>query len=905
MKKNEKIIIIDGNSLASRAFYALPLLKTSQGQYTNAVYGFTNMLLRLLEEERPEYMVVTFDMAAPTFRHEAYKEYKAQREESPTEYREQIPLIKEVLEALSIPIFEMEGYEADDLIGTYCKKAEEEGLESLIVTGDADAFQLISSRVKVLMTRKGISNIERIDQEKLQEKYGLKPEQVADYKAMKGDPTDNIPGIPGVGEKTALKLLKEFGSLDNLLENVHQVKENKLRKKIEENRDQVLISRELATIMTEVEDGFNLQDCRISEEDRDYFRTREIFENLEFKSLLEKLPSSTREEKEDREEGTEYILIDSKEKLEDLAKELDKNEDISLLLEVTHANSFKADMAGITLGRSPREVYFVPLMDMEKEKNLNKDEVLQALKPVLENKGIKKICPDGKLVMNILKLEGINLEGLHFDPYIAVYLLAPGKPVQSISQMAEEFLGSYVPSREEILGKGAKAKKITELETVELKDLSCREGSVLFKLAEVLKEKLREMDLENLFLSMELPLVKVLSAMELEGIKIDEEKLLEMSREVRGKIKKVEKEIYSLANQEFNLNSPKQLSFILFEKLNLPVIKKTKTGYSTDAEVLEELASHHEVVEKILLYRQLIKLQGTYLDGLLELINPDTGKIHTTFKQNITATGRLSSTDPNLQNIPVRLEEARRIRKVFIPQDQEAFLLAADYSQIELRILAHISGDQQLIDSFLRDEDIHQRTASEIFEIPLEQVTPSMRSSAKTVNFGIVYGMSDYGLSQNLRISRQEARSYIQNYFEKYPGVKEYTDKVIAQARQDGYVTTLLSRRRYLPDINHRNRNIRSFAERTAINTPIQGSAADLIKMAMVTIYEELIDNNFYNSKMLLQVHDELIFEVPSQEVSELSKRVKEKMERVYHLMVPLKVDLKVGKNWFDMEKIV
>ncbi len=905
MEKEDKIIIIDGNSLASRAFYALPLLKTSQGQYTNAVYGFTNMLLRLLEEEKPEYMVVTFDKSAPTFRHEAYKEYKAQREESPTEYREQIPLIKEVLEALSIPIFEMEGYEADDLIGTYCKKAEEEGLESLIVTGDADAFQLISSRVKVLMTRKGISNIERIDRDKLWEKYGLKPEQVADYKALKGDPTDNIPGIQGVGEKTALKLLKEFGSLDNILENVHQVKENKLRKKIEENRDQVLMSRELATIMTEVEDDFNLQDCIIREKDRDYSRTREIFENLEFKSLLERLPSSTREEKGDQEEGTEYILIDSKEKLEDLAKALNKDGEISLLLEVTHSNPFKADIAGITLGRSSKELYFAPLMGMEEEKNLYKEEVFLVLKPFLENKEIKKICPDGKLVMNKLKLEGINLEGLHFDPYIAVYLLAPGKPVQSISQMAEEFLGRYVPSREEVLGKGAKAKKLTELEAGELKDLSCREGSVLFKLAEVLKEKLREMDLENLFLSMELPLVKVLSAMELEGIRIDEEKLLEMSREVRGKIGKVEKEIYSLADQEFNLNSPKQLSFILFEKLNLPVIKKTKTGYSTDAEVLEELASHHEVVEKILLYRQLIKLQGTYLDGLLELINPDTGKIHTTFKQNITATGRLSSTDPNLQNIPVRLEEARRIRKVFIPQDQEAFLLAADYSQIELRILAHISGDQQLIDSFLRDEDIHQRTASEIFEIPLEQVTPSMRSSAKTVNFGIVYGMSDYGLSQNLRISRQEARSYIQNYFEKYPGVKEYTDKVIAQARQDGYVTTLLNRRRYLPDINHRNRNIRSFAERTAINTPIQGSAADLIKMAMVTIYEELIDNNFYNSKMLLQVHDELIFEVPSQEVSELSKRVKEKMERVYHLMVPLKVDLKVGKNWFDMEKIV
>lgn len=904
MKKEEKIIIIDGNSLASRAFYALPLLKTSQGQYTNAVYGFTNMLLRLLEEEKPEYMVVTFDKAAPTFRHEAYKEYKAQREESPTEYREQIPLIKEVLEAFSIPIFEMEGYEADDLMGTYCRKAEEKGLESLIVTGDADAFQLISSKVKVLMTRKGISNIERIDREKLQEKYGLKPEQVADYKALKGDPTDNIPGIPGVGEKTALKILKEFGSLDNLLENIEKVKENKLRDKIEENEDQVLMSRELATIMTDVEDGFNLQDCKINEKERDYSRARELFQSLEFKSLLERLPSSSQEESGTPEEDLEYNLIDSKKKLENLVKDLHTEPQISLLLELTHTNPFKGDMVGLTLGRSSRELYFVPLMGAE-EGVLDKVQVLETLKPLLENKNINKICPDGKLVMNKLKLEGINLEGLHFDPYIAAYLLAPGRPVQSLSQLAEEFLGSYIPSREEVLGKGAKARKLTELEIEEIKDLSCREGSVLFKLAEVLKGKLKEMDLENLFLKMELPLVKVLSAMELEGIKIDKEKLLEMSREIRGKIARVEEEIYHLAGQEFNLNSPKQLSFILFEKLNLPVIKKTKTGYSTDAEVLEELASHHEVVEKILHYRQLIKLQGTYLDGLLDLINPDTGKIHTTFKQNITATGRLSSTDPNLQNIPVRLEEARRIRKVFITQDTEAFLLAADYSQIELRILAHISGDQQLIDSFLKDEDIHQRTASEIFEIPLDQVTPSMRSSAKTVNFGIVYGMSDYGLSQNLGISRQEARAYIQSYFAKYPGVKEYTDRIISRARQEGYVTTLLNRRRYLPDINHRNRNIRSFAERTAINTPIQGSAADLIKMAMVTIYEELIENSIYSSKMLLQVHDELIFEVPSAEVSGLSKMVKEKMEKVYDLKVPLRVDLKVGKNWFDMDKIV
>ncbi len=906
MNKKEKFLIIDGNSLASRAFYALPLLKTSQGRYTNAVYGFTTMLLRLLEEEKPDYMAVAFDKSAPTFRHEAYKEYKAQRMKSPAEYREQIPLIKEVLKVFSIPFFEKEGYEADDLIGTYSRKAEEEKIMTLVVTGDADAYQIISPYTKVLMTRRGITHIEMIDAEVLKEKYGLSPEQVADFKALKGDPSDNIPGIPGIGEKTAVKLLKKFGSLKELLENVGKIKETGLREKIEEHREQSLMSQRLATILTDIEDGFELQACKISAENIDYPGARDLFRSLEFKSLLDRIPDSLQAENK---EITEYNyhkfkVVAGENELKHLIRRLSGAEQLVIMLESTSTNPFNSTAVGLTLGTDRDNMFYVPLAADEEKPLLNKEDVFSTLKPYLEDEDIKKISPDSKFIINCLELEGISLRGLYFDPFIAVYLLAPGEPVQSLTEMYAEFLDFHLSSREEVLGKGVKARKLTEVQIDEMKNLSCGEGALLFELTRVLKAELEEKGLTNLFFDLELPLVKVLSSMELEGIKVDKDKLLDMSLEIKGKIKSIEEQIYKLAGQEFNLNSPKQLAFILFEKLNLPVIKKIKTGYSTGAQVLEELADHHEIVKQILLYRQLIKLHGTYLEGLLGLINKNTGKIHTTFKQNITATGRLSSTDPNLQNIPVRLEEARRVRKVFIPEDPEGFLLAADYSQIELRILAHISGDEQLINSFLSDEDIHLRTAAEIFGLPVEEVTSQMRNGAKVVNFGIVYGMSDYGLSQNLGIDRKEARLYIQNYFEKYPGVKEYTDKIIYQAGKEGYVTTLLNRRRYLPDINHRNRNIRSFAERTAINTPIQGSAADLIKIAMLHIYKELQEREL-KTKMLLQVHDELIFEVPSDEVSAVGNLVKDKMENIYRLKVPLKVELKIGKNWYDMDKLV
>lgn len=903
MDKKEKFILIDGNSLASRAFYALPLLTTSRGQYTNAVYGFVTMLLRLLQEEKPDYAAVAFDKAAPTFRHKAYEQYKAQRMESPAEYREQIPLIKEVLTAFSIPFYELDGFEADDLIGTYSRKAEDNRLETLVLTGDADIFQLISPSVKVLMTRKGITNVELVDQERLKEKYGLAPEQVADFKALKGDPTDNIPGIPGVGEKTALRLLDEFGSLEGILENAHQIKQKKLREKIEEYREQSLLSKQLATIVTDVEDNFDLQQCRVETERINYSHLRELFRTLEFNSLLERLPESP-EEKSCGEIFAEAEVITDLERLSTLGDKLMEGETLAVLLETTEANPFRASMVGITLSPGPDSAYYLPLCHQGEENCLDKAKVLEILKPCFEDPKIKKICPDAKFILNCLKKEGILLKGLYFDPFIAAYLLSPGKPPQKISEIIREYLNLDLPPREALLGKGSKAKKITEIDFNEIKKISCTEGTLLFELYRVLLEQLKEKELEKLFFTLEMPLIEVLSAMETEGITVQKEILEHMSEEIRNKIEKIESNIYSLAGENFNLNSPKQLAFILFEKLRLPTYKKTKTGYSTSAEVLEGLVPQHEIAEQILKYRQLIKLQGTYVEGLIPLINQETGKIHTTFKQNVTATGRLSSIEPNLQNIPIRLEEARKIRKAFVSRSPDSYLLASDYSQIELRILAHISEDLQLVDSFLRDEDIHQRTAAEVFELPLEAVSSQMRNSAKVVNFGIVYGMSDYGLSQNLGVNRKEAKKYIQSYFDKYPGVKEYSEKIIQKARKDGYVTTIFNRRRYLSDINHRNSNIRSFAERTAINTPIQGSAADLIKKAMLDIFEELRHRQL-QTKMLLQIHDELIFEVPAEELSEIGKMVKDIMENNFQLRVPLKVDLKVGKDLYDMDKLV
>jgi len=897
MSKNKKFIIIDGNSLIHRAFYALPLLTTTQGVFTNAVYGFTNMLLKIMEDEKPDYLVVAFDKGKPAFRVETYAEYKGHRKGTPEELRPQFPIVKEVLQAMCIPVFEEEGYEADDLIGTLVSRAEREGINSLVVTGDRDALQLISENTQVLITRKGISEIEKYDRAALEAKYGLTPQQVIELKGLMGDSSDNIPGIPGVGEKTALKLIHQFGSIEKLYEEIDQVG-GKLKDKLLAHKDLAWISKGLATIVRDVPLEVSWEDCRVC--DADDRRLLELFKNLEFKNLAKKVmdrlgakgigPQEGKGEEARDGQGCQPSLFSTGEgsykpvvslnDWEELKDRLERAADFTLAALSTDPKGQDGKIAAIALGLEPGEGWF---LDLNCEVFQN-PEVYEELQAFMGDPGLNKICHDGKRLFWLCHNSGWPLQGLAFDTMVAAYLVNPAKPSQKYREVCLEYLNTVVPAEDTW-------------------ENWCAGADLLWPLKDLLNERLLEMDMEKLYYEVELPLVEVLARMEMAGVNVDGARLQEMSMKLTEIIDDLTQVIYALAGETFNINSTKQLAVILFEKLNLPVLKKTKTGYSTDAEVLEQLAEEHQIVQKILEYRQYVKLKSTYVDGLSALINPGTGKIHTTFNQTITATGRLSSTEPNLQNIPIRLEEGRKIRKVFVPSSDGHLMVAADYSQIELRILAHISGDANLIEAFLEEQDIHTRTAAEVFGVDMAEVTSEMRSRAKAVNFGIVYGISDFGLARDIKVSRTEARLYIESYFSRYPGVKAWIDEIIARAKNQGYVTTLLNRRRYLPDILSKNFNIRSFGERTAMNTPIQGSAADIIKLAMVKVADELAAREL-KTKMVLQVHDELIFDVPKEELDDIIPLVKEAMEGAMRLKVPLVVDVKVGPNWYDTRKI-
>lgn len=885
MTGNNKFVILDGHSLAYRAFYALPLLQNTRGQYTNAVYGFANMLFRLIEEEEPAYIVCAFDLPAPTFRHKVYSEYKGHREKAPNEFKEQIPLIKEILKAMNIITLEIEGYEADDIIGTCCDKATAQGIESLVVTGDADAFQLVSDKVKIAMTRKGITNIETFDSAAIEKKYELTPKQMIDFKALKGDPSDNIPGVPGVGEKTAIKLLKEYGTLEKIFENIENLQGKKLKENFTVYHDQALISKELVTICKNVPLDFNLSDSKRGK-DYDLKKLRDIFTQLEFKSLLNKFPGN--KEKDNKlanflsHANGETVQIKD---LQTLLNSIKPGKEIIVYftgINEKKGMNWKDDPQGLAL-KVENKSYYISLSD-----NLfDAEEFFTTFKPVFENEEIIKITTQGKYLYGHLAAKyGIFVKGVEFDVVIAAYLIDPVRKDFSLLTLAQDFLSLSITEEQE--------EKLSNFAYLDL----------IQKLYLYLQVNIKELGMAELLYTLELPLIPVLAAMERQGIKVDGEYLKNMSRKTEEKEINIRKEIYSLVGEEFNINSPKQLRVILFEKLKLPIIKKTKTGPSTDASVLEELASQHEIVAKILIHRHLFKLRTTYLEGLLKLKSPNTDKIHTTFNQTVTATGRLSSTEPNLQNIPIRQEEGRLIRKAFVPENPSWLLLAADYSQIELRLLAHLSKDDGLCRAFLEGQDIHSRTAAEVCHVPLDEVTNAMRSQAKAINFGIIYGMSDYGLSQNLDISRQEAGEFISRYFSKYPGVKEYIDEIIKKAKEDGYVTTLFNRRRYLAEINHSNYNIRSFAERMAMNTPIQGTAADIIKKSMVETAKGLFKWNL-RAKMLLQVHDELVFEVPKSELDKTAALVKDIMENVISLEVPLTVDIKYGYNWLEMSPYI
>jgi len=889
MEEQAKFMILDGNSLIYRAFYAIPLLTTSEGLFTNAVYGFVNMLTKILADEKPKCVAVAFDKGKVTFRTEQYEQYKGHRKPTPEELRPQFALAKEVLEAMDIPVYELEGFEADDLIGTVTRLAEEGGYRTLIVTGDRDTLQLVSPATEVLLTKKGISELERYNPEKIGERYGLTPYQVIDLKGLMGDSSDNIPGVPGVGEKTALKLVQEFGSMENLYENLDGLPP-KLKERLLVNRDIAFLSKKLATIVRDVPYEVDLSQCHYGEPD--YGTLLAIFRKLEFRTLIKSVTDKMKTRGGPVQEPTstgggglcEYSQLSLADALDKLAHDLDCGE-VGIHYEISNPDPMLAELTGFSWCAEPGSANYVTGVSFGQTELFREGENVSGLASLIGSRtGLKKYCHDGKKLLVSLDRYGIRWESIEHDTMLAAYLLNPMGQNQDLADLSAKYL-------EKNLVPGSAVND------------ACSRADVVMSLQKKLADKLAENGMDELYYDVELPLARILADMEITGVKVDRGQLEVMSGELAEKLDTITADIYRLAGEEFNINSTKQLGYIFFEKLSLPVIKKTKTGYSTDVEVLETLADEHEIVARILEYRQLSKLKSTYVDGLAGLINPRTGKLHTTFNQTVTATGRLSSTEPNLQNIPVRLEEGRRIRKVFVPAQEGHFLLAADYSQIELRVLAHISGDENFIRAFRAGEDIHTHTASEVFGVPDEEVTKKMRDSAKAVNFGIVYGISDFGLAKNIKVGREEARSYIDGYFRRYPGIKRFMEDIVVKAREQGYVSTIMNRRRYLPDIFSPNRNVRGFGERTAMNTPIQGSAADIIKLAMVKVNRKLKETGL-KSKMVLQVHDELIFEVPGEEMDRIIPLIRDCMENAVKLDVPLVVDMKKGLNWYNMENI-
>ncbi len=872
------LVIIDGHSLLYRGFYATRPLTTSDGRPTNAVYSFTNMLLSLLDTVKPDAIVVAFDSPAPTFRHEAFTEYKAQRRETPSEFRPQVEMTRRLLEAMGIPVLAEEGFEADDLVGSLTRFATDLGYEVLIFTGDRDQLQLINEHVRVCAPQRGVSDLEIFDAQKVVEKYGIRPDQVVDFKALRGDPSDNIPGVPGIGEKTAVKLLQQFGSVEELLTNLDKLPDEKLRQRIAEHTDQIRQSKMLATILEQAPlplneiSPFQLTPERIQ-------ALSAILEDYEFRSILKRLPSLS--EKFGMGDEVQTLSI-----FETLTPEVVHNPDERTLARLLGG----ANPLGIRFDGSPNNLRDAELRTIVLAPQPNLAVVLdmhtmlfppETLLRTLSDSQRNLITWDAKSALLLARGAEIPLSPPRFDALLASYVWQPSRAQYLLEWLCEELLQVRLPEEESALP--ASACALLQLEP-RLKSILEQEGTL-----SVLEQ-------------IEIPLVPILAEMEWQGIRIDIPYLQDLSERLQSQIEAIAEEVYNLAGEKFNIGSPKQLGTILFEKLGLPVIKKTKTGYSTDAEVLQTLASEHPIALKIVEYRELSKLRGTYAEALPKLVNPLTGRIHTKLNQTVTATGRLSSSEPNLQNIPIRTEVGREIRRAFIA-DEGYQLLSLDYSQIELRILAHMSGDPVLVNAFEQGEDIHTATASILFGLPPDQITPELRRRAKTVNYAVLYGMSDFGLSQELGISVGEAKAIIKNYFERFPQIKEFTQAILEEAREKGYVQTLLGRKRYIPELNSANRNERLSAERAAINMPFQGTAADIMKLAMIRVWNRLGTDS--STRMLLQVHDELLLETPNGTEEEVAQEVAQEMEHAYALSVPLTVEAKAGPNWRDMRRVL
>ncbi|PTE91554.1 DNA polymerase I [Staphylococcus epidermidis] len=872
-----KLVLIDGNSLSFRAFYALPLLSNHAGIHTNAVYGFAMLLEKIIKEEKPNHFLVAFDAGKTTFRHSKYSEYKGGRQKTPPELSEQFPYIRQLLDAYHIKRYELDNYEADDIIGTLSRQADEEDFETIIITGDRDLTQLATDNVTIYYTKKGVTDVDHYTPKFIAEKYnGLVPKQIIDMKGLMGDTSDNIPGVAGVGEKTAIKLLNQFESVEGVYEHIEEVTAKKLKEKLINSKDDALMSKDLATINVHSPIEVSLEDTKLTLQD-DTTEKIELFKKLEFKQLLADIDTSSTNEE----------VIDKTFEIEQDFQNVDLNDlnEAVIHFELEGTNYLKDTILKFGFYTNHQHVV-INAEDVKDYKHLVQ---------WLEDKNTTKIVYDAKKTYVSAHRLGINIENIEFDVMLASYIIDPSRSIDDVKSVVSLYGQNYVKDNITIFGKG---KKHHIPEEPILNEHIASVTEAIAAVTPTMKSQLEDYNQIELLKDLELPLARILSEMEEIGIYTDINDLKEMEFEIQKKLDVLISNIHESAGEAFNINSPKQLGVVLFETLQLPVIKKTKTGYSTAVDVLEKLQGEHPIIDDILEYRQLAKLQSTYVEGLQKVISKDH-RIHTRFNQTLAQTGRLSSIDPNLQNIPIRLEEGRKIRKAFKPTSKDSVILSADYSQIELRVLAHITQDESLKHAFINGHDIHTATAMKVFNVESDQVDSLMRRQAKAVNFGIVYGISDYGLSQSLGITRKQAKAFIDDYLASFPGVKQYMSDIVKDAKAQGYVETLLHRRRYIPDITSRNFNLRSFAERTAMNTPIQGSAADIIKLAMVK-FSEKIKETKYHAKLLLQVHDELIFEIPKSEVEDFSKFVEEIMEQALVLDVPIKVDSNYGATWYD-----
>lgn len=898
---SKKLVLIDGHSILNRAFFGLPDLTNSQGVHTNAVYGFLNIMFKILEEEKPDYLTVAFDVHAPTFRHKMFEEYKGTRKPMADELRQQVPLIKEMLKAMGITIVEKEGYEADDILGTLSVKAEKEGMDVAVISGDRDLLQLATEHVMIRIpkTKKTGTEIENYLADDVAEKYGVTPKEFIDVKALQGDTADNIPGVPGIGEKTAGALIAKYHSIEAVHDDAPNVKPPRASKNIVEFWDQAVMSKELATIITDAPVDYEFKDAQIDGIDSLY--TEEAFmmcKRLEFKNLLPRF--DVQAPKNNVEEN--FKVISDQKSLDDIIKRASKKdvafsiipgkpggEDTDGQLSLFEQNDTN-DYIALVLVFSEEDIYFI-----KTGKEITSDYLNKQLETLDANTWIS---PDLKKNLHLMKAGGFTPDERkkYFDMTVAAYLLNPLLGDYPYDGVAKDYLSIVLSSKKDYLGKLTCEQMIKEDEK-KVVDYACYEAYVAWKSKEILESNLKEKGMYELYENIEMPLVFVLYDMEKEGIRADGDKLKEYSRELAVSINKIEKRIYEEAGEEFNINSPKQLGVVLFEKLQLPNEKKTKTGYSTSAEVLDKLAPDHPIVADVLEYRQLSKLKSTYADGLINFIEQD-GKIHTTFNQTITATGRLSSTDPNLQNIPIRIELGKLIRKVFLPEQGHLFV-DSDYSQIELRVLAHLSDDEKLIAAFKNGQDIHRSTASLVFDTPFDEVTDIQRRNAKAVNFGIVYGISAFGLANDLNIGRKEAQAYIDSYFEKYPKIKAFLDKTVSEAKEKGYIKTMFGRIRPIPELSSSNFMQRQFGERVAMNSPIQGTAADIIKIAMIRVHDRLLKENL-KSKLILQVHDELLIETAEDEKEYVIELLEEEMHKAADLKVSMEVGTECGYDWYD-----